>query len=67
MSSNIESLRAATERRFTEEGAKAPPQTANPYTPGCAAATWWQRGRDRQFPGVDIDAVHRKQPGGTTP
>lgn len=39
------SARAVAERRFTAEGAQATPGAANPYQPGSAAATWWDRGR----------------------
>lgn len=35
------------ERRFTAEGERAAPDASNPYRPGSAAATWWERGHER--------------------
>lgn len=40
------SLHETTERRFTDEGARAGREATNPYKFGSAAATWWQRGHD---------------------
>lgn len=34
------------EQRYMQEGARAAAGASNPYRSGCAAATWWQRGRD---------------------
>ena len=42
-----ESPREMWERRFTEQGRAAAPGASNPYKPGSAAATWWQRGNQK--------------------
>lgn len=44
MTTTETSARAQAERRYTEEGAKAPPGAPNPHREGTAAHTWWQRG-----------------------
>lgn len=41
-----QSARAICERHFMNEGAAACADSNNPYKPGSAAATWWQRGHD---------------------
>jgi hypothetical protein len=41
-----QSAASICERRFTEAGAKAQKGATNPYKPGSAAFTWWQRGYD---------------------